>query len=122
MSPTDEALPIPMACGLPKWSPEEKALWLDLMEAYSTALLPTEEDLLSKSAEFKERKAVEAVALGAKLADVAVQEFQYRQFAQASPEREHDAARGFEQFAAWLTRNRTPRREKKKTTAARRKY
>jgi hypothetical protein len=106
---------------LPKWTSEERALWLDLMEAYSTALLPAEEDLLSKSAEFRERKSVEAVTLGARLADVAVQEFQYRQFAQTTPEQEHDASRGFEQFTAWLARNRSPRLEKKRAAAQRRK-
>ena len=99
---------------LPKWSTEERALWLDLMESFSSALLPADEDLMVRSAEFKERKAIEAVTLGAKLADVAVQEFQFRQFAQAS-DADHggDAAGGFEQFAAWLTRSRAPHRKKK---------
>jgi len=100
---------------LPKWSTEERALWLDLMESFSSALLPADEDLMVKSLEHKEKKAIEAVTLAAKLADIAVQEFQFRQFAQADVEHERDAGQGFEQFSAWLARNRAPRRERTTT-------
>src|ERR1700677_1154591 len=112
MEPKADANDAPM---LPRWTSEERGLWLDLLEAYSAALLPADEDLMVKSLEHKEKKAIEAVTLAAKLADIAVQEFQFRQFAQSDVEHERAAGQGFEQFSAWLPHKRAPRRERTTT-------
>jgi hypothetical protein len=106
---------------LPPWTPEEKSLWLDLLEAYSTSLMAIEEDQVSidRDGLKQEAKATAAVALGAKCADLALREFQYRQFSQQAPEHDGQTAeQQFEQFTAWLERSRasTKKRSKRRIT------
>jgi hypothetical protein len=109
------------AATLPRWTAEDKALWLDLFESFSIPLLPTDEDSALRK-EAREQKAIEAVQLGARLADIAVREFQFRQFFQsdeAGPGRA-EGELSFEDFSGWLARTRAPRRARS-TVARRRK-
>jgi hypothetical protein len=109
----------PIMPPLPQWTSEERALWLDLLEAYSVSLLPSDEDSISHAS--KRDAALEAVQLGARLADMAVREFQFRLYAQSGQdEKEGMAAEvSFERFAAWLERSRAVR--KARPVTARRK-
>ena len=104
---------------LPRWTAEERGLWLDLLEAYTTALLPTEEEMLRERP--REEKALEAVRLGARLADLAIQELQFRTYAQSEENSEQPGAElNFQHFSEWLERTR-PRRKNRPTVTARRK-
>lgn len=104
-----------------RWTAEERSLWLDLLEGYSTSLLSSEEEnAITRSAKAKEERAVAAVTLAAKMADMAVLEFQFRVYSQSDQEgASADAERNYEQFAEWLERNRPKKR--RPTVTARRK-
>jgi hypothetical protein len=57
----------------PQWTARERDLWVDLLDSYSgTLLMSAAEDRLTDDA------AAEQVRLAARLADVAIQEMQYR--------------------------------------------
>jgi len=106
--PDDSPVPI-----LPRWTSEERALWLDMFDSYSSALLPDDEES-TLDPEKRERKVLDAVRLGARAADVAIQEFQFRLYAQseAVDNGTHSAAElSFDNYAEWLER-RTKRRER----------
>ena len=102
--------PVPI---LQRWTPEERALWLDMFDSYSAALLPDDEESIIKP-EKREEKVLEAVRLGARAADAAIQEFQFRLYAQSeSGDNPQGAAveLSFDNFAEWLER-RTRRRDR----------
>jgi len=106
--PDESSVPI-----LPRWTPEERALWLDMFDSYSAALLPDDEESIIKP-EKREEKVLEAVRLGARAADAAIQEFQFRLYAQSeSGDNPQGAAveLSFDNFAEWLER-RTRRRDR----------
>jgi hypothetical protein len=106
--PDDSPVPI-----LPRWTPEERALWLDMFDSYSTALLPDDEESIIKP-DNREEKVLEAVRLGARAADAAIQEFQFRLYAQSEAGDNRQAAAvevSFDNFTEWLER-RTRRRER----------
>ena len=44
----DEDVMSELRARLPGWTAEERALWLDLLEAFSVPLLPTAEEVVDK--------------------------------------------------------------------------
>lgn len=104
---------------LPTWNAEERAMWVDFFDNYSNTLLGVEDDgVFAKDAKRKEARGLEAVAIAAKLADAAIREFQFRQFAQDPPAAAQSRVETqFTDFQQWLDRHR-PR--KRKATSKRR--
>ena len=91
---------------LSPWTDEERDLWIDLMSAYSQQLMQSELDRsLSNSSGRKE----DAVKLGARLADIAVQEYQFRLYQQSETHPVGDPVERFAEFSEWLDKRIAPR-------------
>lgn len=102
---------------VPAWTPEEKALWLDLLDSFSNSLMSAEpeEPLLDRDGKKKEERALNAVIIAARCADQAIREYQFREYSQQAPEAAGDLTpeEQFHQFTEWLEkscskRNRRP--------------
>jgi hypothetical protein len=100
------------AAPMPRWTAEERGLWLDLLQAYSVALLPESDETIINTRK-KEEQALDAVTLGARLADRALGEFQFRLFGQEESANPDEPDQSFEQFTQWLARRRAQRRNRR---------
>jgi uncharacterized protein with von Willebrand factor type A (vWA) domain len=105
--------PAPLA----KWTEQEREIWLDLLESYSSALLPADEDATTPEAK-REYRAESAVILGARLADIAIEQYQLRLYAQTDGAEIAASDDGIEAFQKWLER-RHARRARRKSRSTR---
>lgn len=114
----DQGEPLPV---LPRWTSEERGLWLDLMTGYSQALLPSSEDAEYRE-EARARQSEDAVRLGARLADIAIEEMRMRVYSQsAGVDNMADGMEAYAAYRAWLEKTHRPLNRKKRVAVNRRR-
>lgn len=97
---------------LPRWTSEERAVWLDLLDSFAAALIPQSDGDSRLSGERREQTAIAAVELGARMADTAIRELQFRLYSQSDEVADSpDGDLSFTKFSEWLERTR-PRRSR----------